>query len=223
MLNEKERLFSAVTGYREAMKSAYKEYDRALKTPERQKESIKSAKAHLKETAEACKTEYISELRAIVKDLKDRVVRRSLQVPTNSQRALLEVMAMQPVLFEDILVQAAHDLASSPLALEALRGIAIEKNAGWPIPDFSDTLCTLTGARAICEKLDNHIASFLAYMERFDIEKQSNEFSEQLNILDRDFSTADECFQAFADINETQCKKFFEFWGERNISEIGVR
>lgn len=222
MSNEKDRLFSAVSEYRAARKNAYDEYDTALKAAGRRKGSGDSAKASLKEQIDACEAEYSPKLQAIVKDLRDQVVRVSLHVPTNEQLKLLKVMAMQPVLFEDILIQAAQKLSSSPLALEALRGIVVEKNARWPFPEVSGTFCTLTGARTICDTLNDRVTNYLAYMERVDDGTQSANASAKLDTYDKDFDSADDCFQTFAGVNEAQSKAFFEFLGRKDVSEINV-
>lgn len=223
MSNEKDRLFSAVSEYRAAKKKAYDEYDTALKAAGRRKDSGDSAKASLKEQIDACKAEYSPKLQAIVKDLRDQVVRVSLHVPTDEQLKLLKVMAMQPVLFEDILIQAAQKLSSSPLALEALRGIVVEKNARWPFPDVSGTFCTLTGARTIYDTLNDRVTNYLAYMERVDNGKQSANASAKLDdTYGKDFDSADDCFQAFAGVNEAQSKAFFEFLSRKDVSEINA-
>lgn len=222
MSNEKDRLFSAVSEYRTARKKAYDEYDTALKAAGRRKGSGDSAKASLKEQLDACKAEYNPKLQTIVKDIKDQIVRVSLHTPTDEQLKLLKVMAMQPVLFEDVLIQAAQKLSSSPLALEALRGIVVEKNARWPFPDVSGTFCTLLGARTICDTLNDHVTSYLAYMERVDDGTQSANASAKLDTYDKDFGSADDCFQAFAGINEAQSDAFFEFLSRKDVSEINV-
>lgn len=222
MSNEKDRLFSAVSEYRAARKKAYDEYDTALKAAGRRKDSVDSARASLKEQVDACKAEYSPKLQAIVKDIKDQIVRVSLCVPTDEQLKLLKVMAMQPVLFEDILIQAAQKLSSSPLALEALRGIVVEKNARWPFPDVSGTFCTLIGARTICDTLNDRVTNYLAYMEQVDDGKQSANASAKLDTYDKDFDSADDCFQAFAGVNEAQSKAFFEFLSRKDVSEINA-
>lgn len=222
MSNEKDRLFSAVSEYRAARKKAYDEYDTALKAAGRRKDSVDSARASLKEQVDACKAEYSPKLQAIVKDIKDQIVRVSLCVPTDEQLKLLKVMAMQPVLFEDILIQAAQKLSSSPLALEALRGIVVEKNARWPFPDVSGTFCTLIGARTICDTLNDCVTNYLAYMEQVDDGKQSANASAKLDTYDKDFDSADDCFQAFAGVNEAQSNAFFEFLSRKDVSEINA-
>ena len=222
MSNEKDKLFSVVCEYRAARKKAYDEYDAALKAAGRRKDSIDSARASLKEQVDACKAEYSPKLQAIVKDIKDQIVRVSLCVPTDEQLKLLKVMAMQPVLFEDILIQAAQKLSSSPLALEALRGIVVEKNARWPFPDVSGTFCTLIGARTICDTLNDRVTNYLAYMERVDDGKQSANVSAKLDTYDKDFDSADDCFQAFAGVNEAQSNAFFEFLSRKDVSEINA-
>ena len=222
MPNEKDRLFSAVSEYRAARKKAYDEYDTALKAAGRRKDSVDSARASLKEQVDACKAEYSPKLQAIVKDIKDQIVRVSLCVPTDEQLKLLKVMAMQPVLFEDILIQAAQKLSSSPLALEALRGIVVEKNARWPFPDVSGTFCTLIGARTICDTLNDRVTNYLAYMEQVDDGKQSANASAKLDTYDKDFDSADDCFQAFAGVNEAQSNAFFEFLSRKDVSEINA-
>ena len=222
MSNEKDRLFSAVSEYRAARKKAYDEYDTALKAAGRRKDSVDSARASLKEQVDACKAEYSPKLQAIVKDIKDQIVRVSLCVPTDKQLKLLKVMAMQPVLFEDILIQAAQKLSSSPLALEALRGIVVEKNARWPFPDVSGTFCTLIGARTICDTLNDRVTNYLAYMEQVDDGKQSANASAKLDTYDKDFDSADDCFQAFAGGNEAQSNAFFEFLSRKDVSEINA-
>lgn len=222
MSNEKDRLFSAVSEYRAARKKAYDEYDTALKAAGRRKDSVDSARASLKEQVDACKAEYSPKLQAIVKDIKDQIVRVSLCVPTDEQLKLLKVMAMQPVLFEDILIQAAQKLSSSPLALEALRGIVVEKNARWPFPDVSGTFCTLIGARTICDTLNDRVTNYLAYMEQVDDGKQSANASAKLDTYDKDFDSADDCFQAFAGVNEAQSNAFFEFLSRKDVSEINA-
>ena len=222
MSNEKDRLFSAVSEYRAARKKAYDEYDTALKAAGRRKDSVDSARASLKEQVDACKAEYSPKLQAIVKDIKDQIVRVSLCVPTDEQRKLLKVMAMQPVLFEDILIQAAQKLSSSPLALEALRGIVVEKNARWPFPDVSGTFCPLIGARTICDTLNDRVTNYLAYMEQVDDGKQSANASAKLDTYDKDFDSADDCFQAFAGVNEAQSNAFFEFLSRKDVSEINA-
>lgn len=222
MSNEKDRLFSAVSEYRAARKKAYDEYDTALKAAGRRKDSVDSARASLKEQVDACKAEYSPKLQAIVKDIKDQIVRVSLCVPTDEQLKLLKVMAMQPVLFEDILIQAAQKLSSSPLTLEALRGIVVEKNARWPFPEVSGTFCTLTGARTICDTLNDRVTNYLAYMERVDDGKQSANVSAKLDTYDKDFDSADDCFQAFAGVNEAQSNAFFEFLSRKDVSEINA-
>ena len=222
MSNEKDRLFSAVSKYRAARKKAYDEYDTALKAAGRRKDSVDSARASLKEQVDACKAEYSPKLQAIVKDIKDQIVRVSLCVPTDEQLKLLKVMAMQPVLFEDILIQAAQKLSSSPLALEALRGIVVEKNARWPFPDVSGTFCTLIGARTICDTLNDRVTNYLAYMEQVDDGKQSANASAKLDTYDKDFDSADDCFQAFAGVNEAQSNAFFEFLSRKDVSEINA-
>lgn len=222
MSNEKDRLFSAVSEYRAARKKAYDEYDTALKAAGRRKDSVDSARASLKEQVDACKAEYSLKLQAIVKDIKDQIVRVSLCVPTDEQLKLLKVMAMQPVLFEDILIQAAQKLSSSPLALEALRGIVVEKNARWPFPDVSGTFCTLIGARTICDTLNDRVTNYLAYMEQVDDGKQSANASAKLDTYDKDFDSADDCFQAFAGVNEAQSNAFFEFLSRKDVSEINA-
>ena len=222
MSNEKDKLFSAVCEYRAARKKAYDEYDAALKAAGRRKDSVDSARASLKEQIDACKAEYSPKLQAIVKDIKDQIVRVSLCVPTDEQLKLLKVMAMQPVLFEDILIQAAQKLSSSPLALEALRGIVVEKNARWPFPDVSGTFCTLIGARTICDTLNDRVTNYLAYMEQVDDGKQSANASAKLDTYDKDFDSADDCFQAFAGVNEAQSNAFFEFLSRKDVSEINA-
>ena len=222
MSNEKDKLFSAACEYRAARKKAYDEYDAALKAAGRRKDSVDSARASLKEQVDACKAEYSPKLQAIVKDIKDQIVRVSLCVPTDEQLKLLKVMAMQPVLFEDILIQAAQKLSSSPLALEALRGIVVEKNARWPFPDVSGTFCTLIGARTICDTLNDRVTNYLAYMERVDDGKQSANVSAKLDTYDKDFDSADDCFQAFAGVNEAQSNAFFEFLSRKDVSEINA-
>ncbi len=222
MSNEKDKLFSAVCEYRTARKKACDEYDAALKAAGRCKDSVDSARANLKEQIDACKAEYSPKLHSIVKNLRDQVVRVSLHVPTDEQLKLLKVMAMQPVLFEDILIRAAQKLSSSPLALEALRGIVVEKNARWPFPEVSGTFCTLTGARTICDTLNDRITNYLAYMERVDDGTQSANASTKLNTYDKDFDSADDCFQAFAGVNEAQSKAFFEFLSRKDALEINV-
>ena len=222
MSNEKDRLFSAVSEYRAARKKAYDEYDTALKAAGRRKDSVDSARASLKEQVDACKAEYSPKLQAIVKDIKDQIVRVSLCVPTDEQLKLLKVMAMQPVLFEDILIQAAQKLSSSPLALEALRGIVVEKNARWPFPEVSGTFCTLIGARTICDTLNDRVTNYLAYMEQVDDGKQSANASAKLDTYDKDFDSADDCFQAFAGVNEAQSNAFFEFLSRKDVSEINA-
>ena len=222
MSNEKDRLFSAVSEYRAARKKAYDEYDTALKAAGRRKDSVDSARASLKEQVDACKAEYSPKLQAIVKDIKDQIVRVSLCVPTDEQLKLLKVMAMQPVLFEDILIQAAQKLSSSPLALEALRGVVVEKNARWPFPEVSGTFCTLTGARTICDTLNDRVTNYLAYMEQVDDGKQSANASAKLDTYDKDFDSADDCFQAFAGVNEAQSNAFFEFLSRKDVSEINA-
>ena len=222
MSNEKDRLFSAVSEYRAARKKAYDEYDTALKAAGRRKDSVDSARASLKEQVDACKAECSPKLQAIVKDIKDQIVRVSLCVPTDEQLKLLKVMAMQPVLFEDILIQAAQKLSSSPLALEALRGIVVEKNARWPFPDVSGTFCTLIGARTICDTLNDRVTNYLAYMEQVDDGKQSANASAKLDTYDKDFDSADDCFQAFAGVNEAQSNAFFEFLSRKDVSEINA-
>lgn len=222
MSNEKDRLFSAVSEYRAARKKAYDEYDTALKAAGRRKDSVDSARASLKEQVDACKAEYSPKLQAIVKDIKDQIVRVSLCVPTDEQLKLLKVMAMQPVLFEDILIQAAQKLSSSPLALEALRGIVVEKNARWPFPDVSGTFCTLIGSRTICDTLNDRVTNYLAYMEQVDDGKQSANASAKLDTYDKDFDSADDCFQAFAGVNEAQSNAFFEFLSRKDVSEINA-
>ena len=222
MSNEKDRLFSAVSEYRAARKKAYDEYDTAMKAAGRRKDSGDSARASLKEQVAACKAEYSPKLQAIVKDIKDQIVRVSLHTPTDEQLRLLKVMAMQPVLFEDVLIRAAQKLSSSPLALEALRGIVVEKNARWPFPDVSGTFCTLTGARTICDTLNDHVTSYLAYMERVDDGTRSANVSAKLDTYDMDFDSADDCFQAFAGVNEAQSKAFFEFLSGKDVSEINA-
>ena len=222
MSNEKDKLFSAVCEYHAARKKAYAEYDTALKAAGRRKDSVDSARASLKEQIDACKAEYSPKLQAIVKDLRDQVVRVSLHVPTDEQLKLLKVMAMQPVLFEDILIRTAQKLSSSPLALEALRGIVVEKNARWPFPDVSGTFCTLTGARTICDTLNDRVTSYLAYMERVDDGTQNANASAKLDTYDMDFDSADDCFQVFAGVNEAQSKAFFEFLSRKDVSEINA-
>lgn len=222
MPNEKDKLFSVVCEYRAARKKVYDEHDTALKAAGRRKDSIDSARASLKEQVDACKAEYSPKLQAIVKDIKDQIVRVSLCVPTDEQLKLLKVMAMQPVLFEDILIQAAQKLSSSPLALEALRGIVVEKNARWPFPDVSGTFCTLIGARTICDTLNDRVTNYLAYMEQVDDGKQSANASAKLDTYDKDFDSADDCFQAFAGVNEAQSNAFFEFLSRKDVSEINA-
>lgn len=222
MSNEKDQLFSAVSEYRAARKKTYDEYDTALKAAGRRKDSCDSAKASLKEQIDACKAEYSPKLQAIVKDLRDQVVRVSLHAPTDEQLKLLKVMAMQPVLFEDILIQTAQKLSSSPLALEALRGIVVEKNARWPFPEVSGTFCTLTGARTICDTLNDRVTNYLTYMERVDDGTQRANASAKLDTYDKDFDSADDCFQAFAGVNEAQSKAFFEFLSRKDVSEINA-
>lgn len=207
MPNVTERLFSAVSEYRTAMENIFNEYDDAMKTAGRRKDSSDSAKTNLKEKVDACKAEYAPKLQSVVKELKDQVVRASLCSPTDDQLRLLKVMAMQPALFEDILIQTVQKLSSSPLAVEALRGIAAEKKARWPVAEVSGTFCTLTGARTICEALNERITNLLAC-------------DEQSTICNKDFTSAYECFQALAGINEAQSKAFFELLGRKELSEI---
>lgn len=208
MSNEKDKLFSAACEYRAARKKAYDEYDAALKAAGRRKDSVDSARASLKEQVDACKAEYSPKLQALVKDLRDQVVRVSLHVPTDDQLRLLKVMAMQPVLFEDILIQAAQKLSSSPLALEALRGVVVEKNARWPFPEVSGTFCTLTGARTICDTLNDRVTNYLAYMERVDDGKQSANVSAKLDTAENNLfeaieaCCADEDFSSIPELAE---------------------
>lgn len=207
MSNVTERLFSAVSEYRAAMENIFNEYDDAMKTAGRRKDSSDSVKTNLKEKVDACKAEYAPQLQSVVKEVKDQVACVSLRSPTEDQLRLLTVMAMQPILFEGILIQAVQKLSSSPLAVEALRGIAAEKKARWPVAEVSGTFCTLTGARTICDALNERITNLLTC-------------DEQSVICNKDFANADECFQALAGINEAQSKAFFELLGRKELSEI---
>lgn len=46
--------------------------------------------------------------------------------------------------------------------------------------------------------------------------------AEIIDKYDKDFDSADDCFQAFAGVNEAQSKAFFEFLSRKDVSEINA-
>ena len=228
MLHEKDKLAIAVREYRTAMKKAYDDYDEGMKITNRYKgsegynEDKAKVEARLKEKVDACKAEYRPKLLEVINDLREQVARAGLHVPTDEQLRLLKVMEMQQTLSDDIILLATRSLSSSPLAVEALRGIVTKKNARWPIPEVSSTTCTLSGAKLICDTLNTRIVNLLTYMERpGDGKRYVNDKNvpTQLISYDKEFDTSDECFQAFADVDNAQSKAFFEFLSRKETAE----